>query len=178
MTEKLSARLRRKGRWFLKILSRIVFICVHVFVDFAHWLCSSHSLTLTYAIFLRCPSSLTGISYGVWQTRDHWILTSHRRFFFLNSNSLWFLQTLCSGQVMFFGATAASLALVWPGFGHHPTRDVPVSCFTGALPRIYSCSIQYDLLHVQHSSTASSAVLPSAFTHSCCRVHCLCVTLW
>lgn len=177
MTEKLSARLCRRGRWFSKNLSRIVFICVHVCVDFALWLSCSHSLALTYAYFLRCPSSLTRIS--CWGAANKGTLNfecSHHKFFFLNSNSLWFMQVLCSDQVTFCGAIAASLVVMWPGFGHHSTQHLPLSCFTGVLPRIYSCSIQYDLLHIQHFSTVSSAVSPSAFFRYC-HVHCLCITV-
>lgn len=118
-----------------------------------------------------------GLVVEVWQSREHWISSSHHRFFFLNSNSLWFMQMLCSGQVMFHGATAASLAMVGSGFSHHPTQHLAFSCFTGVLRRIYSCSVQCYLLHIQHSSTVSSAVSSSAFIHTCCDVHCLCIAV-
>lgn len=136
---------------------------------------------LTYSSFRRCPNSLARIS--CWGVADKGTLT------FVFSSQISFspwpvmiLYDFCrlyaqARQVVWCHCCfcAVALAVVWPGCrcSQCSTQHLPISCFIGVLPWIYSCSIYDDLLHIHHSFKASSVVLSGAFIHSCCHLHCM-----
>lgn len=168
-------RKTKREKWFLKILNWIGFIHMHFFADFAHWLCYTHSLMLTYSSAPRCPNSLARIS--CWGIADKGTLTfdSHHRFQFLLDcdDSPWFLPSYCSGHVKFCGAFAASVLLPSMCCGLDAVSALPDTClilaslvffgFTAALC-IKTCSTHTIF-------KASSVVSSGAFICSCCHLH-------